>query len=75
MSPPPTHIVRLTGRSTPFLADEIEYVGAGWLRAVGCWKRTRWELADDDTAVPVIERGEQIDVTWPASRIAEVRRG
>lgn len=74
MSPPP-HIIKLTGRSTPFLADEVEYVSAGWLRAVGCWKRTRWELADDDTAVPVIEPGDTITITWPAGRIAEVRHG
>jgi hypothetical protein len=74
MSPPP-HIVTLRDRSTPFIADEVEYQ-RGWLRAVGCWRRTRWELADDsDIARPVIRHGERIDVTWPESRIAEVRNG
>ncbi len=76
MSPPPNHIIKLAGQSTPFVADEVEYVGTGWLRAVGCWRRVRWELADDsDVAHPVIRHGERIDVTWPARRIAEVRNG
>lgn len=63
--------VRLVGRSSPFLADEVEYRPSGWLHAAGRWPR--WDI-DDATDQPVVRYGPRREYAWPAHRVREVRR-
>jgi hypothetical protein len=64
--------VFLVDSDRPFLASEVEFLGGGWLRAVGCCERFAEE---ESTGEIVALRTEPRECVWPPHRIKEVRRG
>lgn len=64
--------VFLVDSDRPFLAEEVEYLPSGWLRAKGSFERY---VEDEHTGEIVVVRTPTRESTWPAHRIKEVRRG
>jgi hypothetical protein len=63
--------VRLSHRSTPFDAVEVEQLPSGWLRAIGSWPR--WDL-DEGSDEIIMRHGPRREYQWPPHRIKEVVR-